>query len=724
MPRPKVRPEDRQRSCKACRACKASKIRCDAQLPCASCVRRGRGASCTYSGVDRRRRRHHNLIGTHQDLSRRAQLRHRPILPVVNDHYDYPHLDDDPLNPTFSSGPITPEPTNDRVTNLPLPNGRLLSGLTDEQVYVDGTASLSFLHFLRKTLRSYVGSLSFTDGDRYQTTIEVDVNDIERPVSDVTVEQIYSLLDSYFEDTSGLLDLFTTYETDTLIAERMQTETSTSTPPSPSDVNLDAAALDVALAIGAQARDLGGANAQLGRSYFARAQRVAFEGMLTRQSLGLVRLFLLMAFYMLGACNRNAAAMYLGVAARAAVVIGLHHLASYKNLRTEELEVRLRTWNSLRNIDILSSFILGRPKSLPVMGHGEREMETIDGQVPQDSPLAFKAILKGCSLLEDTVNTLSKGSILHVPTAEGLLEQLRSWSQTFPPPLRQFTFTSSSGPFLDSAERQLLAGNIHVSCVYYFAVMLITRPFLIAYLMSRLRGRAPDQLISDPDEASDVNIKNNTVSKLAQVCVSSAIYMVDMCQRARVSNYNFGNMCLLNAWIFGAGLVLGFSMFAGEPRKDIGNSFEGAREVLDCIAATNQQARLYHEILTSFSEAVKRYHRRVSSEVRRAVHHYIDQILVVNVPPDACIVGRHNPHSSAGNMNGNLESLFAGAVSSSHATMYAQDTSAGVERAQTLMEPAGYGDVQCDWGDIDIQLADNDFLLDVEPFERLFYSIE
>ena len=207
--------------------------------------------------------------------------------------------------------------------------------------------------------------------------------------------------------------------------------------------------------------------------------------------------------------------------------------------------LRLRTWNSLRNIDILSSFILGRPKSLPVVGDDEREMEMADGQIPQDSQSSFNAILKGCSLLEDIVNKLSKGSILHVPTAEGLLEQLRSWSQTLPPTLRQFTFTSGDGTFLDSAERQLLAGNIHVSCVYYFAVMLITRPFLIAYLMSRLRGRAPDQLISDPDEASDVNIKNNKVSKLAQVCVSSAIYMVDMCQRARASNFDFGNMCLL-----------------------------------------------------------------------------------------------------------------------------------------------------------------------------------
>ena len=48
MPRPKVRPEDRQRSSKACVACKASKIRCDSELPCAACIRRDRASLCVY----------------------------------------------------------------------------------------------------------------------------------------------------------------------------------------------------------------------------------------------------------------------------------------------------------------------------------------------------------------------------------------------------------------------------------------------------------------------------------------------------------------------------------------------------------------------------------------------------------------------------------------------------------------------------------------------------
>jgi uncharacterized Zn finger protein (UPF0148 family) len=49
MPRPKVEPSARQRVAKACTNCKSSKQKCDGQIPCALCTRRGRVASCSFS---------------------------------------------------------------------------------------------------------------------------------------------------------------------------------------------------------------------------------------------------------------------------------------------------------------------------------------------------------------------------------------------------------------------------------------------------------------------------------------------------------------------------------------------------------------------------------------------------------------------------------------------------------------------------------------------------
>lgn len=164
----------------------------------------------------------------------------------------------------------------------------------------------------------------------------------------------------------------------------------------------------------------------------------------------------------------------------------------------------------------------------------------------QNAQSLFTAMAKACILLEEIVDTLGKSNnILHVPTAEGVLERLRQWSRGLPQNVRRFSYPPETNRHLNPENRRVLLGSIHISCVYYFAVILITRPFLVAYLMSRLRGKAPDHLISDPDEASDINIKNNKVSRLAQVCVSSAIAMVEMCVKAKALNFTFGNLCII-----------------------------------------------------------------------------------------------------------------------------------------------------------------------------------
>lgn len=60
MPRPKVKPQDRQRSARACDTCKASKKRCDANQPCRLCVKKGTQDTCTYTPTRRERRSRHS----------------------------------------------------------------------------------------------------------------------------------------------------------------------------------------------------------------------------------------------------------------------------------------------------------------------------------------------------------------------------------------------------------------------------------------------------------------------------------------------------------------------------------------------------------------------------------------------------------------------------------------------------------------------------------------
>lgn len=93
---------------------------------------------------------------------------------------------------------------------------------------------------------------------------------------------------------------------------------------------LKSAAVRLVLAIGAQCESSSAAKT-VGQACFRKARRDAFAGFLEDPDLDLVRAFLLMAFYMLGECRRNAAFMYLGIAIRAALGLGLQSRDSYAN---------------------------------------------------------------------------------------------------------------------------------------------------------------------------------------------------------------------------------------------------------------------------------------------------------------------------------------------------------------------------------------------------------
>lgn len=97
MPRPKVKPQDRQRSARACLPCKASKIRCDAGTPCGPCLKRERISACVYLESSRKRQKtNHNHMDTSpfptpsiedaspqfEDISPGAQHVH-PVAPVA-----------------------------------------------------------------------------------------------------------------------------------------------------------------------------------------------------------------------------------------------------------------------------------------------------------------------------------------------------------------------------------------------------------------------------------------------------------------------------------------------------------------------------------------------------------------------------------------------------------------------------------------------------------------
>jgi hypothetical protein len=84
------------------------------------------------------------------------------------------------------------------------------------------------------------------------------------------------------------------------------------------------ACLDLIIAIGARCHSDSQAFLQCELTHLNRSRRLVTLDLLD-VTLDTVRILLLYAFYMLCACRRNTGYLYLGIAARVAHMLGLHH---------------------------------------------------------------------------------------------------------------------------------------------------------------------------------------------------------------------------------------------------------------------------------------------------------------------------------------------------------------------------------------------------------------
>lgn len=94
------------------------------------------------------------------------------------------------------------------------------------------------------------------------------------------------------------------------------------------------------IAIGAQVRGSSKDDVVRASKFFAQGRKMAFEKWLEDPTVSLVRTFVLMAFYMFGACRRNSAFMYLGVAAKSADILGLHAASQNRQMPKTERDSR------------------------------------------------------------------------------------------------------------------------------------------------------------------------------------------------------------------------------------------------------------------------------------------------------------------------------------------------------------------------------------------------
>ncbi|KAK4064417.1 transcriptional regulator family: Fungal Specific TF [Trichoderma harzianum] len=596
MPRPKVHPSQRQRAAEACNFCRASKKRCSATVPCTACQRRGIGDSCYLTHRPRGSRRvpprtrssapeqaptspsggdgiPDSLDASLDQLPQESAWGRAGFGQVVAPEWcpedDPASMDNDadadyqPLTPSDSRISMSDATTNRSAhpsTQLPARQGspalepeshaRMLLNLRGER----GKASYHHLSTLYKQIDDelipasrivYIGeaaSLSFL-----------------QLIRDTVTAQIGPSQFSHNEKRDSMLE----------------------TEPSAVDSNgLEPANCNIDLE---------------GSLLYARTFEAATGGLLDIFGPTEIEDVLLKTgtdgAQSLSPCQHAAIDLVIAIGAQCKSPMDAQQIgpAYFRQAQQRAFAGMLED----PNIDMASHL----DESL-CLGYAKLDTSIIASYQPlasrPDSRTAsLFASYKILTIINESIDALYGRKVVSTGMVESFLNKIEDWSKGLPSFLRN-PLTSKGSPSQKAA-----TDSIHVACLYYFAITLVTRPILISRLTSRRNAATPSS------------------SPMASACLDAAVYLVQTCSEAHKSGLLLGNMCILKALIFAAGLILGFDMFAKrELDYEVEVAFRSAKDVLDFLGIQSPQASHYSEILGLLSNAITKRRMKLSSRPR------------------------------------------------------------------------------------------------------------
>lgn len=177
--------------------------------------------------------------------------------------------------------------------------------------------------------------------------------------------------------------------------------------------------------------------------------------------------------------------------------------------------------------DKLVNSILGRPAT--TIGIPEQLGPTLNNLVTGcdhnlDCMVAAYSIV---SVIDDINTKLYSKQDVRPAVVEQLLSSIDSWKRDFSPLLQQ----SSPENLLIRGDSSMdpkkgSVGIVHISCLYYFAVMLATRPLFISALTLHQQ-------------------KQDEESSMGEACLEAAKYLAQTCAEALDAGLLESNMCIM-----------------------------------------------------------------------------------------------------------------------------------------------------------------------------------
>lgn len=166
-------------------------------------------------------------------------------------------------------------------------------------------------------------------------------------------------------------------------------------------------------------------------------------------------------------------------------------------------------------------------------------------QHPLDSrAVAFEAAFRASRIIGEITMKISGGTRLSVAETEGYLRRLTAWRTSLPDDLRQIVGSHASGEdALNSGDHGAghVIASMNVACSYYHAVILLTRPFLIA--THQASRKLDTEGGSSQTEKNTLTALQEDYQRLASVSVDAAVYMVETICHAKQTGSLLPNTC-------------------------------------------------------------------------------------------------------------------------------------------------------------------------------------
>ena len=487
-------------------------------------------------------------------------------------------------------------------SRAPVPKlARLLKDGHGKFIFVGDSSNLAFVQNIRRLVKSEIGESRLTSDPLRHAMVEVipphPVGSAKAKVQKPSLSEARDLVRHFLLASSGVIDLFDGEDVMEEICEWVQEKEK-------EGEDLNGSIYYLVLAIGAQVRNGTERKTQQESSqaerYLWRGRELVAGSFMDDPSVLTIQSYALITFYMLSACRRNGAFMLLGIAVRAAYALGLHRSDISSLFEPRERKTRERVWKSLRVLDLYMSASLGRPPATSEVDGGSVSWDraTRDYETIQMGGLNSSAMLRICFIFERIMNEVYCRREVSVQLVESISRQYRDWTLQLPAGLQTDGLDQKPGE--TSPTLQQTIGVAHLKGAYYWSIILLTRPFLIFKVSSKIKGKS-----EDGEHAPTVT------STLSEACIDAALRNIEIATDLIHTPGVPKRLFMVTNSTFVSAMVIGFAIFGDfDKHFPLLSSIEQAIAILAIMAKDDPSGRRYEQITTYLKEAAQEHIRR------------------------------------------------------------------------------------------------------------------